>query len=332
MLAAFAILAILLVALDASTGVPLHTLTPPVSAPPVQPTAAPPAVATPAAPPLPSGATVSASAVAAAATRPSTPATTGPAGPTATAVEASPTVTPAAVSTATATDRATDMAGTATGSAATDSATAITAVATASATASVTASVTATTGGTPTTGLSGATPASVTATDRTPPHYGLYYAYTNNTAFTPDYLHVLSERIIALTNDQRASDNLAPLTENDRLDIIAAARSEDMIQRHYFDHYDPTGPPDGSGRHAAAVVELLARNGIPYAEVGENLIDRSGYALDNGTPRQVVTAWMNHPEHRDNILQGAYTRVGVGIATSLGPDGLRVVVTQVFLH
>jgi len=328
MLAAFAVLAILLLALDAGTGVPLHTPTPPVSAPAARPTVATPAVATPAVPPLPSAVTVSSSTVAADATRPAAP---GSSGPTAAAAQASPTVTPAAVlATPAATDTATDVAGTATtSSAATGSATLTT---TGTAMAVATASVTATTGATPTTGLTGATPAPVAAPDTTPPHYGLFYAYANNTAFAPDYLHLLSTRIIALTNDQRANDNLAPLTENGRLDIIAAARSEDMVRRHYFDHYDPSGPLDGSGRHAAAVVELLARNGIPYAEVGENLIDRSGYALDDGTPRQVVTAWMNHPEHRDNILRGGYAQVGVGIATNLGPDGLRVVVTQVFLH
>ncbi len=330
MLAAFAVLAILLLALDAGTGVPLHTLTPPVSAPAVAtPAVATPAVATPAAPPLPSVATVSTSVVAANATRPSTPSSAQLA---ATAVT-SPTVTFAAVSAtdaATGTATATDVAVAATtSSAATGSATLTT---TGTATAAATASVTATTGATPPTGLTGATPAPVMAPDTTPPHYGLFYAYANNTAFAPDDLRLLSTHIIALTNDQRANDNLALLTENDRLDIIAAARSEDMVQRHYFDHFDPTGPLDGNGHHAAAVVELLARNGIPYAEVGENLIDRSGYALDDGTPRQVVTAWMNHPEHRDNILRGSYTQVGVGIATDLGPDGLRVVVTQVFLH
>ena len=328
MLAAFAVLAILLVALDASAGVPLHSSAPPVSAPPAEP--AQPVqstVATPAAPPLPSAPTVSASAVAADATRPSTP---RPAQLTAITAP-SPTVTFAAVSatatgtaTGTALGTVTDAPGTPTARrAATGSATLTT---TGTATVVATASVT----GTP--GLAGATPAPVTAPDTSPPHYGLFYAYANNTAFTPDYLHVLSTRIIALTNEQRANDNLAPLTENERLDIIAAARSEDMVRRHYFDHYDPSGPLDGSGRHAAAVVELLARNSIPYAEVGENLIDRSGYALDDGTPRQVVTAWMNHSEHRDNILRGSYTKVGVGIATDLGPDGLRVVVTQVFLH
>ena len=324
MLAAFAVLAILLVALDASAGVPLHSSAPPVSAPPAEP--AQPVqstVATPAAPPLPSAPTVSASAVAADATRPSTP---RPAQLTAITAP-SPTVTFAAVSataTGTALGTVTDAPGTPTARrAATGSATLTT---TGTATVVATASVT----GTP--GLAGATPAPVTAPDTSPPHYGLFYAYANNTAFTPDYLHVLSTRIIALTNEQRANDNLAPLTENERLDIIAAARSEDMVRRHYFDHYDPSGPLDGSGRHAAAVVELLARNSIPYAEVGENLIDRSGYALDDGTPRQVITAWMNHSEHRDNILRGSYTKVGVGIATDLGPDGLRVVVTQVFLH
>ncbi len=166
----------------------------------------------------------------------------------------------------------------------------------------------------------------------TPPRYGALPNYTNNTSFSPAMLQTLDERIIALTNDERARHNLAPLTESESLDIIAASRSQDMIQRHYFDHYDPTGPVDAQGHHAAAVQELLQRNNISYAEVGENLIGNTGFPLDNNTPQQVVNAWMHHPEHRANILHAAYTTIGVGMAAENEQNTLRVVITQIFIR
>ena len=172
----------------------------------------------------------------------------------------------------------------------------------------------------------------VTGSADTPPHYGALLNYANNTAFTPAFMQALDEQIIALTNAQRTTHGLAPLTESGQLDIIAASRGQDQIQRQYFDHYDPTGPVDANGRHAAAVVELLTRDGVPYTEVGENLIDNIGEPLDTTTPRGLVDSWMRHREHRDNILHGGYMTIGVGMAARNESDGLHVVFTQVFVR
>lgn len=200
-----------------------------------------------------------------------------------------------------------------------------------------TAGVTVTTGATPT----GATTATVTATVTampsppggiTPPIYGTAPNYINNTAFSPTFMEGLDKRIVTLTNAQRTAHGLAPLAESGTLDIIAASRSEDLVKRNYFDHYDPTSPLDAQGRHIAAIQELLARNGVGYAEVGENLIGYTGYSLDDGAPQQAVQAWMRHPEHRANILHAGYTTIGVGMAAQDQTDGLRVVITQVFLR
>lgn len=172
----------------------------------------------------------------------------------------------------------------------------------------------------------------ITATFVTPPYYGTSLNYPNNTTFSPAFMQALDERVIALTNAQRSAHGLTPLSESGQLDIIAAARSQDQIKRHYFDHYDPTGPIGGDGRHEAAVRELLARDGVAYTEVGENLINRVRYPLDQSTPQQLVDQWMQHPEHRDNILHGGYTMIGVGMAAENEADGLHVIATQVFVR
>lgn len=166
----------------------------------------------------------------------------------------------------------------------------------------------------------------------TPPHYSVLLDFPNNTSFTPAFMRSLDTRIIALTNDQRAAHGLGKLTESTALDFIAAARCEDMIARSYFDHYDPTGAVDAQGRHAAAVQELLARDDIAYTEVGENLVGNTDLPLDARSPGQVVRAWMNHPEHRANILHAAYTTIGVGMAAQNQATGLRVIITQVFVR
>jgi uncharacterized protein YkwD len=196
----------------------------------------------------------------------------------------------------------------------------------------------ATTGATATAPVTATAPATTTATvlptppgGITPPIYGTALNYPNNTTFAPAFMATLDKRIIVLTNAQRTAHGLAPLVESGTLDVLAASRSEDLVKRDYFDHYDPTSPLDAQGHHIAAIQELLARNNVPYSEVGENLIGDTGYALDNGTPQQAVQAWMRSPEHRANILHAGYTSIGVGMAAEDQSDGLRVVITQVFL-
>ena len=52
-----------------------------------------------------------------------------------------------------------------------------------------------------------------------------------------------------------------------------------------------------------------------FSTMGENIL----VGPANFSPGQMESAWMNSPPHRANILSGAYTQVGVGIA--YGADG-----------
>jgi uncharacterized protein YkwD len=104
--------------------------------------------------------------------------------------------------------------------------------------------------------------------------------------------------IIYWTNIAR-SDNggLPALNENSILDKIAKIRTDDMFAKQYFDHYSPTG--DNVSLEANA-------NGYSYITIGENI------ALGNfGSSRDLVTAWMNSPGHRANILNTSYMDIGV---------------------
>ncbi len=106
--------------------------------------------------------------------------------------------------------------------------------------------------------------------------------------------------VITITNEQRNENSSLPaLKENSLLDKAAQAKLKDMFAKQYFEHISPSGlgPSD------------LAKNvGYGYIMIGENL------ALGNfKDDRALVTAWMNSPGHRENILNSKYLDIGVAV-------------------
>ena len=117
--------------------------------------------------------------------------------------------------------------------------------------------------------------------------------------------------IVRLVNEERAKAGLAPLEVDPGLMGFARERSEDMVAREYFSHYDPeTGEP------------LAHRVGA-----GENIITLiyTTQTTDRDT-REAVGDWMGSEGHRNNIMRDGITRTGVGIAAG---DNY-IVVTQLF--
>lgn len=106
-----------------------------------------------------------------------------------------------------------------------------------------------------------------------------------------------AENIIAATNKERATAKLQPLKMNAKLNASAKIKVEDMIKQQYFEHVSPNG---------VGVADLGSSVGYVYVVMGENL------ALGNfdGT-NELVTAWMNSPGHRANILNTKYKDIGV---------------------
>ncbi len=114
----------------------------------------------------------------------------------------------------------------------------------------------------------------------------------------PNGVSLNDSQIMYWTNIER-NDNggLSALSENNILDKIAAIRVEDMFAKQYFDHYSPSG--DNVSKEADA-------NGYSYITIGENIAEGNF-----GSSRDLVTAWMNSPGHRANILNTSYTEIGV---------------------
>jgi uncharacterized protein YkwD len=118
----------------------------------------------------------------------------------------------------------------------------------------------------------------------------------------------------SLVNQDRAASGVAPLAYSASLARVAQYRAQDMLNRNYFSHYDPS-----TGQ--LAFVGLLRLWGIPYTTAGENIAWST-----NPSMAGINTMFMNSPDHRANILKAAYHRVGLGVAS----NGAKIMVVEVF--
>lgn len=108
--------------------------------------------------------------------------------------------------------------------------------------------------------------------------------------------------VIRLVNEHRTKNGLKALQADWELSRVARFKSQDMKDNNYFSH---TSPVYGSP------FDMIKNFGISYKRAGENI------AKGQATPQAVVNAWMNSSGHRANILNSAYTKIGVGYV----PDG-----------
>jgi uncharacterized protein YkwD len=107
-------------------------------------------------------------------------------------------------------------------------------------------------------------------------------------------------RVIVLTNQQRAKYKCPALVANAALGKAAQAHTSDMAARNYFSHYTL-----GSNRSPATRISAA---GYRWQMAAENI------AAGQRSADTVVTAWMNSPGHRANILNCKLKQIGVGYA------------------
>lgn len=106
--------------------------------------------------------------------------------------------------------------------------------------------------------------------------------------------------VIQETNRNRVEfGNLPPLIENQKLNISAEQKMNDMFSKQYFEHISPIGE---------GVDDVIKSINYEYILVGENLA--MGIFRDN---KDLVEAWMASPGHRANILNDKYLEIGVAV-------------------
>ena len=132
-------------------------------------------------------------------------------------------------------------------------------------------------------------------------------------------VQVLQTTITCLHNAKRVDHGLSRLAWNADLSKAAAKHARDMASRHYFAHLSP--------EHHDHMDRIAATGYKPATgcwTAGENLFYSSGAS----TPKQLLSAWMHSPLHRQNIMRKGWHDFALGVATkspSGDPDGLTVV-------
>jgi uncharacterized YkwD family protein len=124
---------------------------------------------------------------------------------------------------------------------------------------------------------------------------------SGDTVNVPHMEDISSEenKVLELVNRERAKQGLQMLAGNSELTRVARKKCQDMINKNYFAHESPTyGSP----------FQMMEAEGIRFSAAGENI------AKGQRSAEEVMSAWMNSPGHRSNIMSPAYTQLGVGMA------------------
>ncbi|HET6966681.1 MAG TPA: CAP domain-containing protein [Ornithinibacter sp.] len=114
----------------------------------------------------------------------------------------------------------------------------------------------------------------------------------------------LQAEVVRLVNLARADAGCSPVRVDSRLTTAARLHSEDMARQAYFSHTSLDGRTPWDRMRAQGYTSGSAEN----------------IAAGQKTAAAVMTAWMNSPGHRANILACSSRGIGVGVGYG-GPYG-----------
>jgi uncharacterized protein YkwD len=116
---------------------------------------------------------------------------------------------------------------------------------------------------------------------------------------------------LCLIEHERLAYRLAPLRSNGSLRRIGAKQASEMVIGDYF------GDDSLSGWTPMQRIEASA-----YASRARSLAAAQNIGWGSGTlatPAAMVRAWMLSPPHREIMLSGGYSDIGIGIAPAAPP-------------
>lgn len=126
---------------------------------------------------------------------------------------------------------------------------------------------------------------------------------------------VLPKVLVDLTNEDRSTNGLSGLTVNPLLVDAAQMKADHMAEHGYFAHNSPDG---------LTPWHWIIQSGYQFMQAGENL------AVNFSDSGDVVQAWMESPGHRENILNGGFTEIGIATAKGTYKGEETVFVVQMF--
>lgn len=110
--------------------------------------------------------------------------------------------------------------------------------------------------------------------------------------------NISPQRVIELTNRERLKTGVAEVSYNEELSRAATLKAKDMLAQGYWAHVAPDGTEPW---------DFFRTVGYSYRYAGENL------ARDFSSPEGAIEAWLASPTHRENMLSGKYTEIGVAV-------------------
>ncbi len=139
---------------------------------------------------------------------------------------------------------------------------------------------------------------------------------------TPSRSPEAEQLIFKATNEFRIQNNLRPLIWDQRLSDIAYGHSADMIARNFFDHLNPDNQ-DPTWRIHRKHRQFIGNTGENISVIVASPPLAAAFISENA-----MSSWLKSPPHRLNIMDRAFTHIGVGVASS----GVEAKVTQNFMQ
>lgn len=106
---------------------------------------------------------------------------------------------------------------------------------------------------------------------------------------------IWGNQVVGLVNEEREKVGLPPLKMSQSVMTAAQIRARELSSK--FSHVRPDGSDFST---------VLAAEGVSYSGAGENI------AYGQESPEAVMRQWMNSAGHRANILNSAFTEIGIG--------------------
>lgn len=123
------------------------------------------------------------------------------------------------------------------------------------------------------------------------------------------------ERLIELTNQERAKKGLPPVLENEALNKAATLKAQNMFSENYWAHFAPSGKTPW---------DFILGSGYRFTYAGENL------AKNFYSEADVVYAWMASTTHRDNLLNSKYQDIGIAVVDGVLNGQKTTLIVQMF--
>jgi len=120
-----------------------------------------------------------------------------------------------------------------------------------------------------------------------------------------------AQTVVDDVNDHRVQARERPLVIDPQLTAVAMDRAADLLRHHYFAHVGPDG---------TTALDALRSRDFRFSYAGENLAEA-------GSIQAAELGLWDSPDHRENILERHYRRIGIAVVRTA--DNVQFIV-QIF--